>query len=103
MSVRMAGVLAETVDVTPDASGMPGGALIQQLLNWSQMLALWGPLGAILIGAAMYGLAQKGNSYAGASRGQTLALGGVVGATLARLGPAADRKSGGGGKGVSGR
>ena len=36
------GVLAQTVDVTPDASGMPGGALIQQLLNWSQMLALVG-------------------------------------------------------------
>ena len=52
MSVRMAGVLAQTVDVTPDAAGMPGGALIQQLLNWSQMLALWGSLGAILIGAA---------------------------------------------------
>jgi hypothetical protein len=83
------GVLAQTVDVTPDASGMPGGALIQQLLNWSQMLALWGSLGAILIGAAMYGLAQHGNSYAGASRGKTLAMGGVVGAILAGLAPAA--------------
>ena len=89
LKIRASGVLAQTVDVTPDASGMPGGALIQQLLNWSQMLALWGSLGAILIGAAMYGLAQQGNSYAGASRGKTLAMGGVVGAILAGLAPAA--------------
>ena len=33
------------VDVEPDSTGMPGAALIQQLLNWSQMLALWGSLG----------------------------------------------------------
>ncbi len=30
------------VSVTPDAAGMPGGALIQKLLNWGQMIALWG-------------------------------------------------------------
>lgn len=82
-------VLAQ-VNVNPDPSGMPGGALIQQLLNWSQMLALWGSLGAILVGAAMYGLAQQGGgSYSGASRGKTLAMGGVVGAILAGLAPAA--------------
>src|SRR5215212_1879830 len=81
-------LLAQDVNATPDATGMPGGALIQQLLNWTQMLALWGSLGAILVGAAMYGLAQQGNSYAGASRGKTLALGGVVGAILAGLAPA---------------
>jgi hypothetical protein len=68
---------------------MPGAALIQQLLNWTQMLALWGSLGAILVGAAMYGLAQQGGSYGGASKGKTLELGGVVGAILAGLAPAA--------------
>jgi hypothetical protein len=87
MPYGTARVLAQTVEVTPDASGMPGGELIQQLLNWAQMLALWGSLGAILAGAALYGLAQQGNSYAGASRGKTLALGGVVGAVLAGLAP----------------
>ena len=82
-------LIAQAVSVSPNASGMPGGALIQQLLNWSQMLALWGSLGAILIGAAMYGLAQQGGSYSGASRGKSLAMGGVVGAILAGLAPAA--------------
>src|SRR3546814_16470195 len=68
---------------------MPGADLIQQLLNWGQMLALWGSLGALLIGAAMYGLAREGGSYGGASRGKTLAMGGVVGAILAGLAPTA--------------
>jgi hypothetical protein len=68
---------------------MPGGDLIQQLLDWAMMVALWGSLGAILIGAAMYGLAREGNSYQGAHRGKTLALGGAVGAILAGLGPTA--------------
>jgi len=82
------GVFAQ-VDVSPSADGMPGAELIQQLLDWSQMIALWGSLAALLIGAAMYGLAREGGSYGGASRGKTLAMGGVVGAILAGVAPAA--------------
>jgi hypothetical protein len=82
------GVLGQ-VDVNPTSAGMPGAALIQQLLNWAQMLALWGSLGALLIGAAMYGLAREGGSYQGASRGKSLAMGGIVGAILAGLAPTA--------------
>lgn len=77
------------VHVRPNASGMPGAALIQQLLNWGQMLALWGSLAALLVGASMYGLAREGGSYGGASRGKSLAMGGVVGAILAGLAPTA--------------
>jgi hypothetical protein len=68
---------------------MPGGALIQRLLNWSQMVALWGSLAALLVGAAMYGLAREGGSYSSASRGKALALGGAVGAALAGVAPTA--------------
>lgn len=85
---HLIGSLAQ-VDVNPSSAGMPGADLIQQLLNWGQMLALWGSLGALLIGAAMYGLAREGGSYGGASRGKTLAMGGVVGAILAGLAPTA--------------
>src|SRR3546814_11045785 len=77
------------VEVDPSTDGMPGAELIQQLLNWSQMLALWGSLAALLIGAAMYGLAREGGRYGGASRGKTLALGRVVGAILAGISPTA--------------
>jgi hypothetical protein len=76
-------LLLAQVSVSPNASGMPGAALIQRLLDRCQMVALWGSLGALLAGAAMYGLARENGSYAGASRGKSLALGGLVGAILA--------------------
>ena len=85
---QLVGVLAQ-VSVDPNSDGMPGADLIQRLLNWSQMLALWGSLGALLIGAAMYGLAREGGSYGGASRGKALAMGGIVGAILAGIAPTA--------------
>lgn len=77
------------VQVTPTSSGMPGAQLIQQMLDWSQMVALWGSLAALLVGAAMYGLAREGGSYSNASRGKGLAIGGVVGAILAGVAPTA--------------
>lgn len=79
--------LIADVDVEPTSEGMPGAELIQTLLNWTQMIALWGSLAALLVGAAMYGLAREGGSYGGAGRGKTLALGGVIGAILAGLAP----------------
>jgi len=81
-------ILAQ-VQVTPNSTGMPGAQLVQQLLDWSQMVALWGSLGALLVGAAMYGLAREGGSYSNASRGKGLAIGGVVGAILAGVAPTA--------------
>jgi hypothetical protein len=81
-------VLAQ-VEVSPTSSGMPGAQLVQQLLDWSQMIALWGSLGALLVGAALYGLAREGGSYSNASRGKGLAIGGVVGAILAGIAPTA--------------
>jgi hypothetical protein len=77
------------VSVTPSAEGMPGADLIQQLLNWTQMAALWGSVGALLAGAAIYGLAREGGSYGAAHKGKTMALGGAVGAILAGLAPTA--------------
>ena len=82
------GAIAQ-VETDPSSAGMPGAELIQRLLNWAQMLALWGSLAAILAGAAMYGLSREGGSYNGAGRGKGLALGGVVGAILAGVAPAA--------------
>jgi len=81
--------LLAQVDVNPSSAGMPGAELVQKLLDWSQMVALWGSLAALLVGAAMYGLAREGGSYANASRGKGLAIGGVVGAILAGVAPTA--------------
>jgi hypothetical protein len=82
-------ILADVVNVSPSAAGMPGATLIQRLLDWTQMTALWGSLAAVLGGAAIYGLAREGGSYANASRGKALAIGGMVGAILAGVAPTA--------------
>lgn len=81
--------LLAQVNVNPSSAGMPGALLVQKLLNWTQMVALWGSLAALLVGAAMYGLAREGGGYSSASKGKTLAIGGVVGAILAGVAPAA--------------
>jgi hypothetical protein len=81
------GQLVADVNVAPTTEGMPGAALIQQMLNWLAQLALWGSLGSVLAGAAIYGLAQHSGNYAGGYRGKQLAFAGVIGACLAGLAP----------------
>jgi hypothetical protein len=87
--LRVLELLAQEVQTEPTADGMPGADLVQKLLNWAQMLALWASTGALFGGAAMYGLARESGSYGAAHRGKTLALGGAVGAVLAGLAPQA--------------
>lgn len=82
------GVLAQ-VDVSPSSDGLPGAQLLQQMLNWLDQVALWGSLASILLGAAIYGLAQQSGNYAGGYRGKQLALAGAVGACLAGVAPSA--------------
>jgi hypothetical protein len=53
------------------------------------MIALWGSLGAVLAGAAIYGLARETGSYGAAHKGRTMALGGAIGAIMAGLAPTA--------------
>jgi hypothetical protein len=77
------------LSINPSTDGMPGADLIEKLLSWAQMVALWGSLAALLAGAAMYGLARETGSYGAAHRGKSMALGGAVGAVLAGLAPTA--------------
>ncbi len=77
-------VLAQ-VSMNPDAGGLPGGALMQRLLNWGGQIALWGSLGSILVGGAVYGLSRETGQFKNASLGRTLALGGAAGAILTGL------------------
>lgn len=81
--------LLAQVDVSPNSSGMPGGAFVQQLLGWLSQLALWGSLASILVGAALYGISQNSGNYAGGYRGKQLAAAGAVGAVLAGVAPTA--------------
>ena len=81
------GRLMAQVDVKPSADGMPGGALAQKILGWTDQVALWGSLASLLIGSAVWGLSQHaGNGYQ-AGRGRTFAVAGAIGALLAGLAP----------------
>ena len=80
-------VLLGDVTANPDASGLPGAAFLQRLIDWTAQIGLWGSLAAILIGAAMFGLAQQGGNYLGASRGKHIVLGGAIGAAITGLAP----------------
>jgi len=75
------------VGATPTTDGMPGAALIQQILNWLSQLALFGSLASILVGAAVYGVSQHTGHLSGGYRGKQLALAGAAGACLAGLAP----------------
>ena len=88
MSWLLAPIVAQ-VNANPSSDGMPGAGLVQQMLNWLDQVALWGSLASILVGAAIYGLAQQSGNYAGGFRGKQLALAGAVGACLAGVAPTA--------------
>jgi hypothetical protein len=81
--------LLADVGFTPNASGMPGAGLIQQLLNWLGQLALWGSLASILLGAALYGIAQHTGNASGSYRGKQMVIAGAAGACLAGIAAAA--------------
>ena len=81
-------VPADGVDANPTAKGLPGAGFVQRLIDWIAQIGLWGSLGTILIGAAMFGLSQQAGNYVGASRGKHVVLGGAIGAALTGLAPA---------------
>jgi len=84
--VTVTHVLAQ-VSANPSGNGLPGASFLQRLIDWTAEVGLFGSLGAILIGAAMFGLAQQGGNYVGASRGKHIVLGGVIGAAITGLAP----------------
>ena len=78
-------VSAQVVDGDPDPTGMPGAALVSQLVNWLMWVSLMASLGAVLYGAAMWrGGAKMGNTPR-AEDGRNYVAGGAVGALLAGL------------------
>ncbi len=79
--------LADGVNASPSANGLPGAGFLQRLIDWTAQVGLWGSLAAMLVGAAMFGLSQQAGNYLGASRGKHLVLGGVIGAAITGLAP----------------
>jgi hypothetical protein len=86
--VVLAAMAAQGVDANPTSDGLPGAGFLQRLIDWTAQIGLWGSLGSILIGAAMFGLAQQSGNYVGASRGKHIVIGGAIGAAITGLAPA---------------
>jgi hypothetical protein len=80
-------LVADGVNATPNANGLPGAGFLQRLIDWTAQIGLWGSLAAMLVGAALFGLSQQTGNYAGASRGRHLVMGGAIGAAITGLAP----------------
>ena len=77
--------LAQPVGGDPDPSGMPGAAVVSQLVNWLMWVSLMASLGAVLYGAALWrGGAKMANSPR-AEDGRNYVAGGAIGALLSGL------------------
>ena len=88
LATLWAWVGADSVDANPTAKGLPGAGFMQRLIDWVAQIGLWGSLGTILVGAAMFGISQQAGNYLGASRGKHIVLGGAIGAAITGLAPA---------------
>ena len=80
--------LIPLVHVNPDPSGLPGGHVIQQLLDGLAGWALFGALAALLISAIVWALGSQSGNYHGASRGKTGVLVSAAAALLIGAAPA---------------
>jgi hypothetical protein len=76
------------VSVDPNPNDLPGGRVIQQVLDGLAGWALLASLGAMLIGAMVWALSSHAGNYHGASKGKTTVLVSAVAALLAGAAPA---------------
>lgn len=80
-------LVAAGVQVNPSASGLPGGAQIQEVLNGLAAWALLAALGGLLMSVIIWALGSNGGNYHAVSRGKTGVL--VCGAAAMVAGGAA--------------
>lgn len=73
-------LLLEAVSVTPNPEALPGGAAARKLINGAAAFGLMACVGAVLWGAAQWGLGSKTNNYSQADDGKSRMLKGVGGA-----------------------
>ncbi len=63
-----------TVSATPDATGLPGSNVLQQIVNGADAWALAITLLGAFVGAAIWAIASHTNSHQYAARGRMAAL-----------------------------
>lgn len=70
------------VVVNPDGAGVPGAALMGNLINGLAQFALLASVGAVLVGAGFWGWSNYNDRAGGVNKGQKMILGGVLGAVM---------------------
>jgi len=73
----------------PTTSGLPGGQLIQQLLDWGGGVALAAGLGAMIYGGGLWGWSMHTQNYGSMHKGKTFVMGGAIGALVLGVAPLA--------------
>ena len=76
------------VNVSPNPNDLPGGNVIQQLLDGLAGWALFGSLAALLISAIVWALGANGGNYHAANKGKTGVLVSAMTALLVGAAPA---------------
>ena len=76
------------VNVHPNPNDLPGGNVIQQLLDGLAGWALFGSLAALLLSAIVWALGANGGNYHAASKGKTGVLVSAMCALLVGAAPA---------------
>lgn len=74
--------LPSELQVSPDASGLPGS---EQLQNFVNGIAFWGlvaAIGVVIAGGALWAVSSRSQNYGGVGNGKTLVFGGVIGAAI---------------------
>lgn len=72
--------LLASVSVSPNPSGIPGGAAAQKILNGAAAFGLLACVGAVILGAAQWGFGSHSNNVSHADDGKRRMLKGVGGA-----------------------
>ncbi|WP_370617681.1 DUF6112 family protein [Mumia qirimensis] len=77
-----------SVNVTPNPNELPGGNVIQQILDGLGGWALWGALGALLISTIVWAGGSFAGNFHAASKGKIGVVISLVAALLAGAAPA---------------
>lgn len=80
--VTAAGWLVAQVHTTVDPRGLPGGRVLQRMLNGLTFVGLLGCAAAVVVGGATWWLASHGGNYNAATGGRRAVFAGVAGALL---------------------
>ena len=83
----LAFIMAQSVDVTPDLSGIPGSDRVQSLINIAAGVALFMALAGIIIGGGLWGIGSLSSNHHAATVGKRATLYSVLGGLIVGAGP----------------